>query len=256
MKYSALLLLCIPLMCIADEPKEDGYHYKPAVGWYWYNQPKKNEERKQEINPESSSPPSSYSEVMQKLHAKREELLNKAILTGNDEDVIRYKQFQDFLVGKVSTFSSRWESALLSHPELDYNLKHPVYNGAAPIEYAAQRKKQAEAINYINQKYGVFFFYRGNEPLDNKLGSVVKEFSQQYGIPFIAVTVDGRVNPDLPDSRQDQGQSARMQIIHFPAIFLVEPIKQTYKPLSYGFITQDDLARRVLNVVTDFKPID
>lgn len=161
MKYSALLLLCIPLMCIADEPKEDGYHYKPAVGWYWYNQPKKNEERKQEINPESSSPPSSYSEVMQKLHAKREELLNKAILTGNDEDVIRYKQFQDFLVGKVSTFSSRWESALLSHPELDYNLKHPVYNGAAPIEYAAQRKKQAEAINYINQKYGVFFLLQG-----------------------------------------------------------------------------------------------
>ncbi len=82
---------------------------------------------------------------MKELHAKREELLSKAILTGNVEDVIRYKQFQDFLVSKVSKFSSRWESALLSHPELDYNLQHPVYNGAAPIEYAAQRKKQAEA---------------------------------------------------------------------------------------------------------------
>ena len=119
-----------------------------------------------------------------------------------------------------------------------------------------KEKNRLKQINYINQKYGVFFFYRGNEPLDNKLGSVVKEFSQQYGIPFIAVTVDGRVNPDLPDTRQDQGQSCRMQITHFPAIFLVEPVKQTYKPLSYGFITLDDLARRVLIVVTHFKPID
>jgi conjugal transfer pilus assembly protein TraF len=33
------------------------------------------------------------------------------------------------------------ESALLSHPELDYNLKHPVYNGAAPIEYAAEKNR-------------------------------------------------------------------------------------------------------------------
>lgn len=256
MKYFTVFLLCVPLLCMADEPKEDGYHYKPAVGWYWYNQPKKKELKRQEAKPESQQTPPSYTEMMQKLHATREELLNKAMLTGKEEDVVRYKQYQDFLVRKVSTFSSRWESALLSHPELDYNLQHPVYNGAAPIEYAAQRKKQGEAINYINQKYGVFFFYRGNEALDNKLGSVVKEFSQQYGIPFISITVDGRVNPDLPETRRDEGQSSRMQIKHFPAIFLVEPVKQTYKPLSYGFITQDDLARRVLNVVTDFKPID
>ncbi len=52
----------------------------------------------------------------------------------------------------------------------------------------------------------------------------------------------------------DAGQAKKMGIKHFPAIYLVEPGTGTYKPLAYGFITQDDLARRVLNVVTDFKP--
>lgn len=76
----------------------------------------------------------------------------------------------------------------------------------------------------------------------------------QYGIPVIPITVDGRVNPDLPESKQDTGQAGKMGIKHFPAVYLVEPGKKTFKPLAYGFITQDDLARRMLNVVTDFKP--
>ncbi|PEM34987.1 conjugal transfer protein TraF, partial [Bacillus wiedmannii] len=75
------------------------------------------------------------------------------------------------------------------------------------MEYQKERQAQNAAIRYVNQRYGVFFFYRGNEPLDNKLGEVIKEFSVQYGIPVIPITVDGRVNPDLPESKQDTGQA-------------------------------------------------
>ncbi len=184
-KYSTLVFLCIPLLCMADEPKEDGYHYKPAVGWYWYNQPKKKEEKKQETNPESPSPPASYSDVMKELHAKREELLSKAILTGNVEDVIRYKQFQDFLVSKVSRFSSRWESALLSHPELDYNLQHPVYNGAAPIEYAAQRKNRLKQSTTLIKSM-VFFSSTGvMNPWITNSGVLLKSFLSSMEYPLL-----------------------------------------------------------------------
>ena len=44
-----------------------------------------------------------------------------------------------------------------------------------------------------------------------------------------------------------------MGIKHFPALFLVNPRKGEYKPIAYGFITPDDLARRVLNIVSGFK---
>ncbi|MDG6337444.1 conjugal transfer protein TraF [Glaesserella parasuis] len=90
--------------------------------------------------------------------------------------------------------------------------------------------------------------------MDNKLAEVVKDFSKQYSLSIVPISIDGRVNPEFPNSKKDSGQAMAMGIKYFPAIFLVNPKKQEYKPLSYGFITQDDLARRVLNVVTNFKP--
>ena len=39
----------------------------------------------------------------------------------------------------------------------------------------------------------------------------------------------------------------------FPALMLVEPGSEQYQPLAWGFMTQDDLARRFLDVATDFK---
>lgn len=250
----SLLLLC-PMLCQAGTApvrESDGYNYGPAVGWYWYNLPVEKD------TVEKVTPPAPLTPTQQlaQLHQMRQTLLNNAVMHPTSENIRKYKVLQDFLVEKASLFSARWAQVLLENPELDYNLRHPIYNSAAPIEYARERQAQTEAIRYVNQRYGVFFFYRGNEPLDNKLGGIIREFSQQYDIPFIPVTMDDRINPDLPDSRRDNGQAARMNIRHFPAIYLVDPGKQTYRPLAYGFITQDDLARRMLNVVTDFAPRD
>ncbi|WP_241390488.1 MULTISPECIES: type-F conjugative transfer system pilin assembly protein TraF [Serratia] len=238
----------------APPPQPNGYTYDPAVGWHWYNEPKKPKDKQPPPGSPSSPTPESATETLRKLSIIRDELRNQAVLEGTPESVRRYKVMQDYLVDKATKFSATWDRVLLENPELDYSLQHPYYNGTAPLEYQKERQAQNAAIRYVNQRYGVFFFYRGNEPLDNKLGEVIKEFSVQYGIPVIPITVDGRVNPDLPESKQDTGQAGKMGIKHFPAVYLVEPGKKTFKPLAYGFITQDDLARRMLNVVTDFKP--
>ncbi len=70
------------------------------------------------------------------------------------------------------------------------------------------------------------------------------------------ISVDGVINPELPNSQKDRGQAAKMQIRYFPALFLVDPSTGSYHPLAYGFISQDDLAKRLLNRVTDFAPRD
>lgn len=41
---------------------------------------------------------------------------------------------------------------------------------------------------------------------------------------------------------------------YFPAMMLVDPKQGSVRPLSYGFISQDDLAKQFLNVSEDFKP--
>jgi conjugal transfer pilus assembly protein TraF len=246
----ALLLLTCPLYAAPE--KSDGYDYQPAVGWYWYNQAVPAQE---EETPDPQ-PPDNPTSRMQRLQAFRDSVMNEAMLHPSVENIRRYKIVQDWMVNQASLFAARWEKVLLDHPELDYSLQHPFYNGTANIQYTRQRQKQQAAIRLVNQRFGVFFFYRGQEPLDNRLGGIVKEFSEQYGLAVVPVTVDGRINPDLPDSRHDSGQAHNMQITHFPAIYLVEPESKKYQPLAYGFITQDDLARRMLNVVTDFRPED
>ncbi|HEB0103552.1 TPA: type-F conjugative transfer system pilin assembly protein TraF [Serratia marcescens] len=251
-----LILLLAPTLAVAEQNDEpQGYVDKPVKGWYWYDK-KTKPPKNAPPAPASAPPPASPIERLARIEKIRKELLITAVLDPQPENIRRYKVVQDFLVNKASAFSATWQKVLLDYPELDYNLKHPFYNGAAPIEYAKERQAQARAIDQVNQRYGVFLFYRGQEPLDNKLGGVVKEFAAQYGLHLVPVSIDGRISADLPDSRRDAGQAKKMGIKHFPAIYLVEPGTGTYKPLAYGFITQDDLARRVLNVVTDFKPRD
>lgn len=55
-------------------------------------------------------------------------------------------------------------------------------------------------------------------------------------------------------SRTDQGQAQRLGVKYFPAMMLVDPKQGSVRPLSYGFISQDDLAKQFLNVSEDFKP--
>ncbi len=58
----------------------------------------------------------------------------------------------------------------------------------------------------------------------------------------------------IPETRQDTGQTKAMGVSAFPALFLVSPRSKDYRALAYGFMTQDDLAKRFLNVATGFKP--
>ncbi len=152
-----LALLLPALMAAAaqdDEPA--GYVDKPVKGWYWYDK-KTKPPKNAPPAPAPAPPPASPTERLARIEKIRKELLITAVLDPQPENIRRYKVVQDFLVNKASAFSATWQKVLLDYPELDYNLKHPFYNGAAPIEYAKERQAQARAIDQVNQRYGVFF---------------------------------------------------------------------------------------------------
>jgi len=151
-------------------------------------------------------------------------------------------------------FSQSFAAAQLSHPDLDYNLEYPHYNSMAPFTQTRDQQTQQNAVEQLSQQYGLFYFYRGSDPIDVQMAGVVADFAKTNGISLIPVSVDGQVAATLPQSRPDTGQSRSMNIMHFPALFLVDPRNQNYRALSYGFMTQDDLSKRFLNVATGFKP--
>lgn len=231
----------------------------PFTGWHWYNEPKK---RPDPPSPKPKAVPQSVpdfsklspTEQADVLKGYTKEALNNAILHPSAENTATFLRWQKFWTDRASMFSQSFAVAQLDHPDLDYNLEHPHYNSTAPLQEARDQAEQTKAIDQLSGQYGLFYFYRGGDPIDAQMAGVVADFARLRHISLIPVSVDGTISPQVPYSRQDSGQSARMGISHFPALILVDPKSKNFRPLAYGFMTQDDLAKRFLNVATGFKP--
>ncbi|BCU51151.1 TPA: type-F conjugative transfer system pilin assembly protein TraF [Citrobacter farmeri] len=231
---------------------------EPFTGWFWYNEPKKPSEPVKPPPPEQRPVPdfSKMTAVEQAniLKGYMQEALNRAILNPTRENTATFLRWQKFWTDRASMFSQSFAAAQLSHPDLDYNLEYPHYNSMAPFVQTREQQKQQDAVTQLAQQYGMFYFYRGSDPIDVQMAGVVADFAKTNGISLIPVSVDGQIAATLPQSRPDTGQSRSMNIQHFPALMLVDPKSRSFRALSYGFMTQDDLSKRFLNVATGFKP--
>lgn len=260
MKQFALLSLCLCAAAVCaqpetvSQPQTHTYVDDPLTGWHWYNEPQPAEEDEDAPPPEpeiplASLPPGVQKKVMQKL---TQEALDAAVMTPSAENAARYLALQRFWLNKAGEFERSGRKALLYYPALDYNLEHSHYNSTVPLQLAAARDKEQQAVQALTERYGLILFYRGREPQDNQMSTVVAQFAQEYGITLIPVSTDGARSEALPGTRPDTGQAAAMGVTHFPALYLVDPASEHYQPLAFGFMTQDDLSRRFLEIATDF----
>ncbi|MHD0335549.1 type-F conjugative transfer system pilin assembly protein TraF (plasmid) [Escherichia coli] len=188
-------------------------------------------------------------DIMQKLAALQtatKRALYEAILYPGVDNFVKYFRLQNYWTQQAGLFTmSAKKKAMLAHPELDYNLQYSHYNGTVRNQLAADQAQQRQAIARLAEHYGIMFFTGGQEPIDGQLAQVINGFRDTYGLSVIPVSVDGVINPLLPDSRTDQGQAQRLGVKYFPAMMLVDPKQGSVRPLSYGFISQDDLAKTV-----------
>ncbi|EDB4569510.1 type-F conjugative transfer system pilin assembly protein TraF [Salmonella enterica subsp. enterica serovar Panama] len=236
-------LLCGPLVV-----------YGKDAGWQWYNEPAKSPAPE---TAEKAAPVRQETDIMQKLatlQAATKRALYEAILYPGTENFVKYFRLQNYWTQQAGLFTMSAKKAMLAHPELDYNLQYSHYNGTVRNQLAADQAEQRKAISQLAERYGIMFFYRGQDPIDGQLAQVINGFRATYGLSVIPVSVDGVINPMLPDTRPDRGQAQRLGVKYFPAMMLVDPKQGSVRPLSYGFITQDDLAKQFLNVSEDFKP--
>lgn len=253
-------VLLITLSLTAGAAEEIVTPAPPFTGWSWYNEPKKPpappEQKKMPAPPPSVPDLSKMTAVEQAqfLQAVTKESLNRAILYPTKENTATYLRWQKFWTDRASMFSQSFAATQLQNPDLDYNLEFPHYNSTAPLVQGRDQQSRAQAIARLGQQYGLFYFYRGSDPVDVQMAGVVADFAKTNQLSLIPVSVDGQVAPSLPASRPDNGQSKTMNISHFPALFLVDPRSRKFQPLVWGFMTQDDLAKRFLNVSTGFKP--
>lgn len=250
-----LILVIVPVAKGEDTaispPSMNTYVDQPIVGWHWYNEPRPEDKADAQENiPLSRLSPTLQMALLKKLTQQR---LYRAILSPSEQHAADFLRLQAYLIGLSGQFTQTAKKALLGYPELDYNLEHSRYNRTATLQQNESHQRQRMAIHSLGQRYGLFLFYRGHNQIDSLMAASVKEFTTQYGLSLIPVSVDGSRSAALPQTRADSGQARRLGVSYLPAVLLVDPKKGRIQPLVYGFMTQDDLARRFLDVATDFK---
>nr|WP_308462323.1 type-F conjugative transfer system pilin assembly protein TraF [Yersinia enterocolitica] len=254
-------MLCLMVMMISSQTMaapDDVLtsNYAREEGWQWYNPQDKEDSLENAPTSTTSKTPVALSPSEQKkvLQQATREALDTAILYPSAENFRRFMLLQNFWTDRATDFTQTAKLARLKYPELDYNLKRSHYNGSVQARVTEERKIQRVAIHKVANQYGLFFFYRGSNAVDNLMASVIRAFCDERGITLMAVSVDGKISEHLPHSRPDSGQAERMQVTHFPATFLVDPKTQRWQPLAWGFMSHDDLDSQIVNVLTRFTP--
>lgn len=240
---------------------------KEAVGWHWYNEiyleEIKDEIDKKDQNDQKNQKDAEIKKIkenkktamtqMLMLRNAVQEAKAKAILYPTVENMRAYLILQNFVTNQAALFTQAWKKALLAYPELDYSILHPTQNSAQHIIYAETNRKEKEAIRVFGEKFGLFFFYRGNNPLDQALAPIVSGFSKENNISLISVSTDGKLIDVFENKQINHGQAEKLGIKYFPALILVDPKNQKVIPIHYGFISDSELHRRFLQVATNFK---
>nr|WP_241392162.1 type-F conjugative transfer system pilin assembly protein TraF [Serratia entomophila] len=230
--------------------------YAREEGWQWYNP------QAEDAEPDDTPPPAlqqsltslSPSEQKKVLQQATREALDTAILYPSAENFRRFMTMQNFWTDRATDFTQTAKIARLKYPELDYNLKRSHNNGSVQVRLTEEKKVQNAAVSQVARQYGLFFFYRGNNAVDNLMAGVIRSFCEDRGISLMAVSVDGKISDQLPQSRPDSGQAEKMNVMHFPATFLVDPRTHQWQPLAWGFMSHDDLDNQIVNVLTHFTP--
>ncbi|EAY8261274.1 type-F conjugative transfer system pilin assembly protein TraF, partial [Salmonella enterica] len=164
---SLMLLLSTTLHAAPDAVLTS--NYAREEGWQWYNPNAPEEEPAPTQAPTlqerlASMSPSEQKKVLQQA---TREALDTAILYPSAENFRRFMTLQNFWTDRATDFTQSSKLARLKYPELDYNVKRSHYNGSVEARLSEEKKVQSAVISQVAQRYGLFFFYRGNNAVDN-----------------------------------------------------------------------------------------
>jgi conjugal transfer pilus assembly protein TraF len=246
----------IPVFILAFIITVPAFAYR-AVGWHWYNElpfvkEKQEKDKKEEKSKGAGFSQNSATAEIDKLNKFVQEAKAQAILYPTEANVRDYIALQNHVAEKAAVFSRVWQKVLLDYPELDYRVSNPTQSSIQSVVYDEKHKREDDAIKFFRERYGLFFFYRGNNPIDQELAKVVETFTKDNQVFLMPISVDGRMLETFAANSIDRGQAKKLGVEYFPALILVDPSSKKIKPLNYGFISGAELRARFLQIATDF----
>lgn len=228
-----------------------------AKGFHWYTTDEEKKRTSKKAIPEVQQVQKSPYE---RLMEKRKETLNKlaaALLEPSLDSTHEYMKAQMSYSKNNQQFVRYWQQALLMHPELDNTLNFPTDNSAVAIRNDAQKLLTNKVIHESSGRYGLILFYRGASSISQKFVIHLVPFIKEYGFSMISVTTDGQVIEGLPNPKSIPIEVIQKQMAieakYLPALYFVDLKTNKMSPVSYGFLSLEEIKERIFDVMTQFK---
>lgn len=216
-------------------------------GWYWHDDPKKILHKKEEVAQKKEVTTVASPDKTWKLIGHTVEVaIARAILDPTPENVAQARKMQRKLTKQSSFFSERWMLDLLLNPEEDESLINPNSSAARGLYNQQNSIVKDLAVQALSKNSGFIYFYEGGEAYSEKMAEVLKDFSNQYQIGIIPISVNNHISSVFPNSLLDSGQAQMMHVKHIPAIFSIHPKTNRPMPIAYGVVSHSELKDNIL----------
>ena len=247
-----ITIVMIGLMCCTTSFAE----FK-AKGWQWYKEVPYIDYSKIHKHYQEAQKTDSNLKPSQQLKAIQDdykEVHSYAVMHPEDvQAVAADKAYINYFYDKSLEYSISGKKANLMYPQLSGELKNPTSQLAQQILTQQNQKDQDEAISKaVSHNFGIFWFYKGKDPIAQAMAPSIQQFADEYNISLIGVSMDNTAINAIKNNRSDQGQAKTFDVKAYPAVFLINPDKREYFPVAYGFASIDQIKQSLVNIVTQY----
>lgn len=246
MKRIILGLVVINFGCFAEKPFLEDH----ARGWFWYEDPKPEEEEVPEKKEDQTEQYPATAELKQ-YQAKLEEAKAKAVMHPTSKNILDYQQMQYEMIERSGKFSEIWMQNVYRYPHVDASRNAPMFHQAKRIHLEKQRKQKEQTIKKLSKEYGLFFFFKKQCPYCEAFAPIVKMFSEEYDWEVLAISEFGEKLPMFERSLQDNGLAATWGVNSYPSLFAVNPKTGHVIPIANGLISIQEMEERIMAIVGD-----
>jgi conjugal transfer pilus assembly protein TraF len=240
----AFLFLSFPALAKDDYCKEN------RLGWHFYCDDGKEDTEEDKSNRNGSS--EEASRMLKDTQEKLETLKTMAVMFPTESNIRNYIAYQNQILNNVQKFSEAWKKVIWQNPELDYQVKHPISVVGNQLNNELKTQEKQKLISTLNQRYGLFFFYSSKCPYCHQFSPILKVFAAHYNLEVMAVSMDGGILPQWPDTKLNQAQADNLGMSGkpVPAVLLFDSKTQEVIPVSFGLVAVDELENRIVSLIT------
>jgi conjugal transfer pilus assembly protein TraF len=248
------------------------FYEQAREGWFWYQDPV---EEEGEAAPapvtlttlplEAWLDPAKYRSLLKRVPIEQEDLSRlpagmlrelasakreAALDAPTPETVKTYIIAQRAVFKRSEDFTTMWQVAMYTNPQLDFATEHPTSQFGHDVEAQATHEVEERLLSSARANHvGLFFFFTSTCRFCQEQSKILKLFSDTYQIEVFPVTLDGQGLKEFPKAAADNGMAERVSLQKVPTIYLAIPRENFLVPIGSGVMTFNELRERVLTIL-------